>query len=201
MKDEHDNAAETSESSGTLADAIADHLALKREHGADPGAVEDELEEALSPPGRDEPLPEVPDDDPAPTASDQADESNTVAPDTVAPETVEPDTVEPRAAEPSPAEAAEPEPTASEPPAPEPVREAEPPAPEQSAPEPPAPEEPKPGEITGTLEFEFGEEQSAEAEQEASQSDPLEDVPDFFEETPEHDKLWFDEAPPRKFDF
>ena len=66
-------------------------------------------------------------------------------------------------------------------------------------------EEPKPGEITGTIEFEFGEAEESAAEESADaeidEHDLLEDTPDFFEETPEHDKLWFDEAPPRKFEF
>jgi len=29
----------------------------------------------------------------------------------------------------------------------------------------------------------------------------LEATPDFFEETPEHDQLWFEQKPPRDFDF
>lgn len=141
------------EASGSLADAIAAHLDLKREHGADPESVEQELDDALSPARRDEPEPAA-------------------------------------AAEPEPEPAPEAEPD------PEPVTEPEP------VPEP-EPEPPKPGEITGTIEFEFGDEQEAdEPEPEPiSEHDLLEDTPDFFEETPEHDKLWFDEAPPRKFDF
>jgi hypothetical protein len=73
--------------------------------------------------------------------------------------------------------------------------------------EPAQVDEPAPGEITGTIEFEFGgEEPPAEqapdpAPEPADGHDLLEETPDFFEETPEHDKLWFDEAPPRKFDF
>jgi hypothetical protein len=31
--------------------------------------------------------------------------------------------------------------------------------------------------------------------------DLLEDTPDFLEETPEHDRLWFEQKPPRDFDF
>jgi hypothetical protein len=29
----------------------------------------------------------------------------------------------------------------------------------------------------------------------------LEETPDFLQETPEHDKLWFEQKPPRDFDF
>jgi hypothetical protein len=31
--------------------------------------------------------------------------------------------------------------------------------------------------------------------------DVLEETPDFLEETPEHDRLWFEQRPPRDFDF
>jgi hypothetical protein len=33
------------------------------------------------------------------------------------------------------------------------------------------------------------------------QDDVLEETPDFLQETPEHDKLWFEQKPPRDFDF
>jgi hypothetical protein len=48
----------------------------------------------------------------------------------------------------------------------------------------PAPDEPEP-------------EASAEAEGE----DVLEETPEFLQETPEHDRLWFEQRPPRDFDF
>jgi hypothetical protein len=32
-------------------------------------------------------------------------------------------------------------------------------------------------------------------------ADVLEDTPDFLQETPEHDRLWFEQKPPRDFDF
>ncbi len=31
--------------------------------------------------------------------------------------------------------------------------------------------------------------------------DPLEATPDFLQETPEHDRLWFEQKPPKDFDF
>ncbi len=49
--------------------------------------------------------------------------------------------------------------------------------------EEPAPEEPVPGEPAGDDE------------------DVLEETPDFLQETPEHDRLWFEQKPPRDFDF
>ncbi|MEX0621325.1 MAG: hypothetical protein WD181_07070 [Solirubrobacterales bacterium] len=33
------------------------------------------------------------------------------------------------------------------------------------------------------------------------QNDPLEGTPDFLEETPEHDRLWFEQKEPKDFDF
>ncbi|MBJ7457770.1 MAG: hypothetical protein JHD02_01140 [Thermoleophilaceae bacterium] len=168
MADELDNAAEVP--GGSLADAIAAHLALKKEHGADPDAVEHELEDALSPPIREE----VPEPDPEPDPEPEP-----------APPEPEPDP------EPTP----EPEPIPEPEPEPEPIVEA---AVASSV------EEPRPGEITGTIEFEFGDEEPAPEpaiDEASAEGDLLEATPDFFEETPEHDKLWFDEAPPRKFDF
>jgi hypothetical protein len=31
--------------------------------------------------------------------------------------------------------------------------------------------------------------------------DVLEETPDFLQETPEHDRLWFEQRPPRDFDW
>jgi hypothetical protein len=35
----------------------------------------------------------------------------------------------------------------------------------------------------------------------AGEQDVLEETPDFLQETPEHDRLWFEQRPPRDFDF
>jgi len=43
---------------------------------------------------------------------------------------------------------------------------------------------------------------AADAEDaEDAELDVLEDTPDFLQETPEHDRLWFEQKPPRDFDF
>ncbi|MGB1583290.1 MAG: hypothetical protein ACPHCI_05830 [Solirubrobacterales bacterium] len=170
---------------GSLADAIAAHLELKKEHGADPEELDREFDTALSPANRDE------DDsvDLHPASEEPSPEGAT---------------------EPSPPEAIEPE-ELQEPEEPEPVSELETEA--AAEPEPAVEPEPSeaapatehaPGEITGTIEFEWDKEDEAAAAAPTAEPvdhDLLEDTPDFFEETPEHDKLWFDEAPPRKFDF
>jgi hypothetical protein len=36
---------------------------------------------------------------------------------------------------------------------------------------------------------------------ESAQEDVLEETPDFLQETPEHDRLWFEQKPPRDFDW
>jgi hypothetical protein len=36
---------------------------------------------------------------------------------------------------------------------------------------------------------------------EPGDEDVLEETPDFLQETPEHDRLWFEQKPPRDFDF
>jgi hypothetical protein len=45
------------------------------------------------------------------------------------------------------------------------------------------------------------EDEPREGDPEASDADVLEDTPDFLQETPEHDRLWFEQKPPRDFDF
>jgi hypothetical protein len=35
----------------------------------------------------------------------------------------------------------------------------------------------------------------------SGEEDVLEETPDFLQETPEHDRLWFEQKPPRDFDF
>jgi hypothetical protein len=91
----------------------------------------------------------------------------------------------------APAVAASPPPS----PAPEPVVEPaqpEPAAPEPelaaAAPPPPAAEPP-------------AEAPAASEQEDASEEDVLEQTPDFLQETPEHDRLWFEQGPPQEFDF
>jgi len=36
---------------------------------------------------------------------------------------------------------------------------------------------------------------------EPGEEDVLEETPDFLQETPEHDRLWFEQKPPKDFDF
>jgi hypothetical protein len=120
-----------------------------------------------------------------------------------------------QAAEPEPAyEPAEPEPEpepeAAPEPEPEPAREPQPepePAAESLYEAPPTVDQP-------TVAFDAADVEDAQrrpdpaapVEREAPEPAPgdedvLEETPDFLQETPEHDRLWFEQRPPRDFDF
>jgi hypothetical protein len=115
----------------------------------------------------------------------------------------------------TPREESPPEAAAQEPP--EPIVATERAPPEETSfdavdPEPPA-AEPEPAPAAEALEpksdtpadgFEAleGDDFSGDEEQPAgNDADVLEDTPDFLQETPEHDRLWFEQKPPRDFDF
>jgi hypothetical protein len=163
---------------GLLDDAIREHLELKRKHGADPEDVARQETEAL---GQGGPRAEF-----AQPAAD--------------PELQ-------HAEPPDPAALAEPEPEPE--PAPEP-RDELPPG------EPGIPEEPSEGHTAEApgydedpwLDEEPDEVPSDEAlERRDGQQPPtgdedvLEETPDFLQETPEHERLWFEQKPPRDFDW
>ena len=44
-------------------------------------------------------------------------------------------------------------------------------------------------------------ERAGEAESPEGEHDELEETPEFLQETPEHDRLWFEQKPPKDFDF
>jgi len=156
---------------GLLDDAIREHLELKRKHGADPSEVERQEREALGSPRQAEF---------APATEERTGEEEPAA------EPVD-------AREPFDVEAAEP------------GEEVEP-----AEPEAPAPGEPAsaPGyDEDPWLEEERDEVPAGEAldhpraPHEEPGEDVLEDTPDFLQETPEHDRLWFEQKPPRDFDW
>jgi len=66
----------------------------------------------------------------------------------------------------------------------------------------PAPAAPPPQEHPGeeTIEYEV-EAALEEEEREKRPDDMLEETPDFLQDTPDHDRLWFEQRPPRDFDF
>jgi hypothetical protein len=40
-----------------------------------------------------------------------------------------------------------------------------------------------------------------ELQHEPGDDDVLEETPEFLQDTPDHDRLWFEQKPPRDFDF
>jgi len=156
---------------GLLDDAIREHLDLKRRRGADPAEVARAEHEALGPARRE------PDAAPAPAAADQTDH------------------------EPAPPD----EPAAPPPP--------DPPAEEHPEPDPPpaaaAPDASESSLLQPTTEFNV--EDHHDEPEAADELDPdapagpdhdvLDETPEFLQETPEHDRLWFEQRPPRDFDF
>jgi hypothetical protein len=173
---------------GILDDAIREHLDLKRRHGVSEEEVQRQEEEALGPARRN--VAQQPEDaDEQPVAAEEAEEAPSAEEAAALPsadDTVLFDMEEDEDSEPV-------EPTPVEPP---PV---EPPPAEQSS----FADDEDVGE-----EFALEEEGVLEAEPLGDDEDPdsesddvLEDTPDFLQETPEHDRLWFEQKPPRDFDF
>jgi hypothetical protein len=191
---------------GLLDDAIREHLELKRRRGADPGEVAREQREALDPVPRDE-VEEAEEDVPvadkdmagnapvgapgvAPVAAvlvedhvDQAPQVEGTAARDVG-ETAELDmrTVLDEDEQARPLEDA---------PRPAPASEE---SARRAADAVPLEEDSLEWEITGEV-----------AEQQPDAEDPAEDVleetPDFLRDTPEQERLWFEQRPPRDFDF
>ena len=156
---------------GMLDDAIREHLELKRRHGADPQEVARQEDEALGPP----------------TGREPDDEEHS-------------DELEAREIHEDQLALVDEPPAPYEPPSAEPGREDESGLPhvgEEAA------EEPAFDVQQQTVEFSAQEREAAE-EHPADPEEPadeLEETPEFLQETPEHDRLWFEQKPPRDFDF
>jgi hypothetical protein len=193
---------------GLLDDAIREHLDLKRRRGADPSEIEREESEALGPVRREAPA--DPQSGSVPLGGSYADHEPAALDE---PGVVYDDDDEPEPYEPPPAPAArepdrfarEDRPHPSDPPAthdaPYPERE------EESA----TPPHGDPLAHQHTREFSASELDEALGDEappadvvpgdDAEAEDELEDTPDFLQETPEHDRLWFEQKPPKDFDF
>jgi hypothetical protein len=170
---------------GTLDDAIREHLDLKRRKGASEDELKEKEAEAFGRGGaaaRPAPAEQAPDEpaaaaDPpdSPPAEPRAWESDPVEEDLLEPDEVLPeDSLEPNGSMP--------------------------------------PRKGETGPSTEELELESDEVAELEAEappprwedepeDELAADDLLEETPDFLEETPEHDRLWFEQKPPKDFDF
>jgi hypothetical protein len=196
---------------GLLDDAIREHLDLKRRRGGDPTEIERAEREALGPVRRG---PEVVGEDVVPQESVQEpdaehlDSEEHLAPEQLPPEPEhwerfdedpELEDIEDHDAgapyEPARAPGGDPlmEDEPSTEPAPHPADLSE--LPEAAA----APLEPPPAPVAPHLEQET-EEYELEDEPEAD-DDVLETTPEFLQDAPDHDRLWFEQRPPRDFDF
>jgi hypothetical protein len=189
---------------GVLDDAIRDHLDLKRRRGADPAEIEQAERDALGPVRRGpEPV-----GDEAPVADALPYDDEEIAPATgdIAPsgelEEDEPwaDEFEPEwedeSAEEHPPHAVEPAPAAPEAPAPAPAPAASPAVPE---PHPAAPVPTSDETVEYRVEDALGHE--GQERPQSKDEDVLEETPEFLQDTPDHDRLWFEQRPPRDFDF
>jgi len=172
---------------GLLDDAIREHLELRRRHGADPGEVARQEQEALGRVRRGEAPPEELD------AADRDVHAGAVSleePPAGAPPADDDD-------EPVSDPPAEPAPAPSQP-----VGEPEAPV----APPAPAGRDDESGAVAmGELELDEPPDPRARegtaADDAAAGEDVLEETPEFLQETPEHDRLWFEQKPPRDFEF
>ena len=170
---------------GSLDDAIREHLELKRQHGASEDEVKRQEEEAF---GRGRLPP------PEPSAEDRAAEDPIAPDDLGAPDELV-------AAE---LDAAEPEangqPAASVEPAAYDDRPASTFEPDLLDPdEVPSDESLEPG-VGGREARDEGPDWTPRDPGGEAASDPLEETPEFLEESPEEDRLWFEQRPPKDFD-
>ncbi|MHB8233511.1 MAG: hypothetical protein ACYDHT_02550 [Solirubrobacteraceae bacterium] len=162
---------------GLLDDAIREHLELKRRRGADPGEVAREQREALDV-----------DEQAAAAQADASEADATVAAAApAATDSTEPGG-EPVDAEGGPAAAQLDQAALGE-------------TAELDMTSVLGDEQPEAAADEDSLEWEVpGEAAEAEAEAEPEE-DVLEETPDFLRDTPEQDRLWFEQRPPRDFDF
>lgn len=192
---------------GLLDDAIRQHLELKRRHGADEAEVARLESEALGPvraPRADPPAADPPAAEPrveSPRAPAAADEPLPAAPaDPEPPQGDElADLPEARPADPAPLPEADAPVDSSPFTADEPWLEDPDEVPAHEGLDHPRSQE--------TAEFTPDERAAATGgsdrvpAKEEPAEDLLEETPDFLQETPEHDRLWFEQKPPRDFDF
>jgi hypothetical protein len=75
----------------------------------------------------------------------------------------------------------------------------------ETEPEPPAAADPRHSDLVHQPTTEFRVEDHHDEEpgdpEPGPADDVLEETPEFLQETPEHDRLWFEQRPPRDFDF
>jgi hypothetical protein len=185
---------------GVLEDAIREHLELKRQHGASDEEVEREQTEALGPArGADPDQPQGDEPEAAePVAQEQPEPIDSELDEAPAALDISEPAAEPEPEPAAPADFAadfdEPEPATYDD-EPEPVAYDDEPEPVAFDEDEPGVAPPMPGRA------EEPPEQPPEEVAEVRDEDVLQDTPDFLQDTPEHDRLWFEQKPPRDFDF
>jgi outer membrane biosynthesis protein TonB len=179
---------------GLLDDAIREHLDLKRKHGAGDDELRRQETEALGPARRDFTGDASQAAEPAVGDSEEAAPAATEEPVAEPAGWLDDEAPFDAAAEvPPPSVEAPPEPVAEAPlPAPDPAPAAE---------EVPAPERRESHTPTQGFDALSRDDEAPEDGAEDGDEDVLEETPDFLQDTPEHDRLWFEQKPPRDFDF
>jgi hypothetical protein len=201
---------------GLLDDAIREHLELKRRRGADPTEIEREESEALGPVRRDEIVADEPEaqaggpyaddepglEDPGEAYAHEPAYAQEPPADEPAPEPVsrhEPPVVdEPPQTHEHPY--AEPEHESATPPhgdpwVQQPTREFSSDELSEALTDPQRDDAPGPRPASASPDPDV-----VPADEEGAE-DVLEETPEFLQETPEHDRLWFEQKPPKDFDF
>src|SRR3954452_8391165 len=169
---------------GLLDDAIRDHLELKRRHGASADEVARQEKEALGPVRRDAPMSAADAAAAAPAAPEVFDGDDDDA--------AEDDEYEPGPGDRVVETTDEEEPLYDE----DLLDEADEPPPRADASGLAGDEQPTAS--TGAVRIDDvvpADDGGGEGE------DVLEETPEFLQETPEHDRLWFEQKPPKDFDF
>jgi hypothetical protein len=189
---------------GLLDDAIREHLDLKRRRGADPTEIERAEREALGPVRREFDAPPSADAALAGTAGE--DDSQTGSAPSLTDEHDSPQDeldAEP-GSELENGSRGEPVPSAELEDAPEtgstPTAQGSPDATPNAESDESASQLPDEPDIGGDT-VEFDVERSLHEGDEDETGDVLEETPEFLQDAPDHDRLWFEQRPPRDFDF
>jgi len=195
---------------GVLDDAIREHLDLKRRHGAGEDEVRRQEEEALGPARREVAPADSGDGDQAQAEAEaaQPELSEAIPDEAVRSDLHEEEDVELHVhdAEPEAFEEAE---APAEGVVPDPAALGDTPqagfarVEEEHLPEAEPLEDDDPFDDDAPSEGDELDDEELEDDDGQPGEDPdvLEDTPDFLQETPEHDRLWFEQKPPRDFDF
>jgi hypothetical protein len=179
---------------GVLDDAIREHLELKRRHGVGEDELRRQEEEALGP-ARREVAPAEQEETAAEVEQTEPEAEQAQA---------EPETEQPELSEAMPPEAVRSDVHDDDLPATD-EHAAVSDTPPQGFEEVDYPEEPEefdePGDDDEVAELDDDELLEDDDGDPDDDGDVLEDTPEFLQETPEHDRLWFEQKPPRDFDF